>query len=313
MISIIIPFTKADKYVRECLDACLRLDYDNFEILLLPDSPVDLKSERARVIVTGPVKPSQKRNIGISSSGGDTCAFIDADAVPDRNWLKNASKYLDENEVGAVGGPNLLHENDNFWQKASDDVLSSFVGAGTFAYRYKRGKERNVKELPSCNLIVRKNLLDELGGFDTKLLTAEDAKLCFQIRSAGKKVIYSPDVVVYHHRRPLFLQHVRQTFGYGRDKGYILREFFSLDKSYYFLPSLFVIFLIVGFVFSFAPWFKSAYVRQFYTTSLLFYLFAVALGSLLKSPYRAVVIFFGIIATHISYGVGFLYGFTMRR
>lgn len=313
-ISIIIPFKEVNNYVEECIKRCLELDYNNFEILLLPDSPMEHDFPETRAITTGPVKPSSKRNTGISESDGEICAFIDSDAYPTKDWLKNSLKYLDDETVGIVGGPNLVPEEDSIWQKASDDVLSSGIGAGIFALRYILRKGQPVKELPSCNLIAKKALLNKVGGFDTSLLTAEDAKVCFQVRQLGKKVIYSPNVIVYHHRRALFRPHLKQMWIYGRDKAYVLKHgFFSLDKLYYFLPSLFVLFLIFGFLVSFNPWITIPYIKIVYLALLVIYIIIVTVTSLAKSLKRAILIFPGIILTHVFYGIGFLYGLTIWK
>ena len=153
-VSIIIPFRDLNDYMKECIERCLELDYKNFEMILLPDSPIKGNFRKARIIPTGSVKPSLKRNIGVSKSSGEICAFIDSDAYPEKNWIKNALKRF-RRDVGIVGGPNILPENDNIWQKASDDILSSSIGAGPFSLRYKSEHEKTVKELPSCNFLIK--------------------------------------------------------------------------------------------------------------------------------------------------------------
>jgi cellulose synthase/poly-beta-1,6-N-acetylglucosamine synthase-like glycosyltransferase len=44
---------------------------------------------------------------------GEICAFIDSDARPEKNWLKNALPYLSDPEVVAVGGPGLTPPEDS--------------------------------------------------------------------------------------------------------------------------------------------------------------------------------------------------------
>ena len=219
--------------------------------------------------------------------------------------MKNVLKYFKE-DVGAVGGPNLTPKEDNIWQKASGDVLSSPIGAGKFALRYVVRKGQAVKELPSCNLFVRKNLFK---GFDTSLLTAEDSKLCFSIRKMGKKVIYAPDVKVYHHRRELFRPHLKQVFIYGRDKAWLIKEDFSLDKLYYLAPFVFVLGLFFGGI-------VSAFVlpiKYLYLAFLGIYLLISLFSSLTQNLERSFLIFPGIILTHIFYGLGSLYGLLKKK
>jgi cellulose synthase/poly-beta-1,6-N-acetylglucosamine synthase-like glycosyltransferase len=106
-VSIIIPCKSVDDYTRECIEYCTQLDYDEFEIILLPDNSTEM-IEGVRIIATGPVSPGVKRNVGVENSNGDLCAFIDNDAYPRSDWLANAVKYLENPEVGGVGRPAKL-------------------------------------------------------------------------------------------------------------------------------------------------------------------------------------------------------------
>ena len=127
LVSIIIPCKDVDDYTRECIEYCRRLDYPNFEIILLPDYSTEA-IDGVKVIATGPVAPGVKRNIGVKNSNGEFCAFIDNDAYPRSDWLTNALKYFEDPEVGGVGGPGLTPEADGFMQKAGGYVLVLVYG-----------------------------------------------------------------------------------------------------------------------------------------------------------------------------------------
>jgi cellulose synthase/poly-beta-1,6-N-acetylglucosamine synthase-like glycosyltransferase len=312
MVSIVIPCKEVNGYVRQCLGHCLGLDYGNFDIILLPDSGIREGFPRTRVIPTGPVKPSVKRNLGIRRARGRFIALIDSDAYPRKDWLSRALENL-EGDAGIVGGPNLSPPGDCRMRKASNDILSSRIAAGSFSARYSGRARRDVEELPSCNIVFRRDIFMRVGGFDTSLLTAEDAKFCFQVRELGKRVVYSPDVVVYHHRRPLFRPHLRQMWVYGRDKARILGGFFSRKRLVYLAPSVFVLFLLLGFAVSFNPWTEIPLARTLYLGLIALYVLIVAAASIAKSPGRSYLIFPGIMLTHITYGLGFLYGLVRER
>lgn len=301
-VSIIIPFKNLDDYVRECVGKCLSLKGD-FEIILLPDVKIKEKFPGTRVFVNSG-KPSVKRNFGVSKAKGSVIAFIDSDAYPEKDWLKNALKYLKEYDV--VGGPNITPDGDTRLQKASGDILSSSVMVGKFSSRYKRRKEGFVKELPSCNLFIKKGLFEEVGGFDVSLLTAEDAKLCFMASNLGKKIYYAPDVAVFHHRRQLFVPHLKQMFVYGRDKAVLLRQGFK--GFYYFIPSLFVIYVFLGLVLSLLFGFSGLYL-----ISIALYLFIMLAASLSINWKRFHLIFVGGVLTHFAYGFGFLRGLRVNK
>jgi CDP-glycerol glycerophosphotransferase len=93
LISIIIPCKEIDSYAKECVEYCKQLNYESYEVVLLPDD-TSAEIEDVKVISTGPITPGAKRNIGISNSNGELCAFIDSDAYPRKDWLINAKKYF---------------------------------------------------------------------------------------------------------------------------------------------------------------------------------------------------------------------------
>ena len=89
---------------KQCIDASLSLDYPNHEVIVLPDLTGDESlTDKIRIIVTGPVLPSVKRNSGLKHSKHDLIAFVDSDAFPETTWLKNAVPHFLDESVGLVG------------------------------------------------------------------------------------------------------------------------------------------------------------------------------------------------------------------
>jgi cellulose synthase/poly-beta-1,6-N-acetylglucosamine synthase-like glycosyltransferase len=104
-VSIIIPLKEINQNLKECIDSCLKLDYPNFEIIILPDkNSEDFKtsSEKIRVIETGNITPPKKRDFALSKTDADILAFIDDDAYPVKDWLNNALVHFKDEEVAAV-------------------------------------------------------------------------------------------------------------------------------------------------------------------------------------------------------------------
>ena len=226
-ISIIIPCMEINEQTIKCIKECLNLDYEDFEILVLPDhTNKKSKDDRLKIIESGKVKPALKRNLGMEKAEGDLYAFIDDDAYPRKDWLKNAVKYFEDENIGIVGGPNLTPKEANFAEHVSGYVLSNFFIIGPPSIRYKISKNQYVKELPSCNYISRK-----LGiKYDESLLTAEDSKYCFDTSKKGYKIYYVSDVIVDHHRRDTLWKHLKQMYIYGRDIAGHTKKEFTLDK-----------------------------------------------------------------------------------
>jgi cellulose synthase/poly-beta-1,6-N-acetylglucosamine synthase-like glycosyltransferase len=308
-VSIIIPCKEVDVYTKQCIDYCRKLDYENFEVLLLPDDASE-KVEGVRVIPTGCVTPGRKRNIGIANAEGEFCAFIDSDAYPRNDWLRNAVKYFDDPMVAGVGGPGLTPEQDSFMQRASGHVLSSFM-VGGISSRYKAERVSESDDIHSCNFVARKTVLEEAGGWNEKYWPGEDTLMCLAIRKLGKKLIESSDVVVYHHRRSLFRSHLRQVSKFGEHRGLFVKKFPENSlKLTYFFPSLLVFSLLVGIVLSlFFSFF--AYVVLF---GVVVYLVSSLIAAALqvRNVKLLLSVWLGIIVTHIVYGSFFLSGLAKR-
>ncbi len=308
--SIIIPFRELDNYLLECLEWCSKQDYKKFEIILLPDYKViehtcEEMPQKIKIIPTGKMYPSGKRNIGIKNSQGIICGFIDSDAYPRQDWLKNSIKYFKNGDIAAVGGPNIPPKNDPFLNQITGEIVSNFFAMGATSKRFKYVKKNFLTHELSCsNLLVRKAILDKIGGFDEKYLTGEDSKLCYRIRKNGKKILYAKDVQVYHHQRPWLLRYLKQVWTWGLNKGNLISSMDSIPKIEYFIPSFFVIFSIVGFILSF-------YIKKLsilYTSIILLYLITSLMFSFKSKITYFPFIFIGIVATHITYGISFLIG-----
>ncbi len=306
-VSIIIPLKFPNDYLNECIEHCLNLDYRNYEILVLTDEPVVLEYPKTRVIPTGHVPPSEKRDIGARHAQGEVLAFIDDDAYPSEGWLAHAVKHFENGDVSGVGGPAVTPPDDNFMQKASGYVLSSFMGGGSYAYRYSPKKLIEVDDYPTCNLLVRKSTFYEVGGFDTCYWPGEDTKLCLDItKKKNKKIVYEPKALVYHHRRTLFKPHLKQIWSYAVHRGFFTKKFpeTSLRISY-FLPTLLVLWLGTGLIAAFF----SPLIRFLYIVSVLLYLLATMITGLkTKDFFMSVTVALGIITTHLVYGIGFVAG-----
>lgn len=310
-VSIIIPVKEVNDYIRQAMEHYAHLDYDNFEVLIFPDHVSDEEFTNTRIIPSGEVGPADKRDMALQYAEGEIFAFIDDDAYPRPDWLKNAVKYFERSDVGAVGGPAVTAPEDDIWQQASGKIYESFLCSGGYVYRYLPREEREADDLPSVNLIVRRDVFEKIGGYDSNYYPGEDTKLCLDIVESGMKIIYSPDVLVYHHRRRVFRQHLRQATNYAKHRGYFAKALPKTScKPAYFIPSLFVIGLIIGPILScFIPvlWY-------FYFAVIVLYLILL-ICSIRKAGSLGVWVltFFGIIATHIGYGVMFIRGLCSKE
>lgn len=246
---VVIPFVRLNSYVRETLAHCLRLEYSDVRIVLLPDRPIALPLEFQRdnvsVIVTGDCTISRKRNLAIAHfRDADYFAFIDSDAYPEKDWLRNGVDFIERNpDTWAVGGPNITPKDEPFLQRVVGNALMSFLVSGPLSFAKTRTRNRRYGRLHSCNLIIPRAAFVALGGFEETLFTGEDRNLCDRICAAGKAIWFRTDVVVYHHARSLWMPFFRQRLVYGYCSMAIIMQRMSIANSMLLLPLLWLFLL----------------------------------------------------------------------
>ncbi len=314
LVSVIIACPRASSVLKECLDALSKQTYTNFEVLVLPDEaePTLEGCPNCRVIPTGKVRPAEKRNKGLAAAKGEIVAFIDDDAYPDCHWLEYGVREFGDPTVGAVGGPGVTPPNDTFLAKLGGRVYDNWLVSGNYRYRYRAGGIcRDVDDYPSCNLFVRKRLLDVIKGYRTDFWPGEDTLLCKDILATGARIFYSPWVIVYHHRRALFAAHLRQLGRYAFHRGYFVKRYPSNSRHLsYFIPSLFVLYLIL-LVLSAA--FLPCAALSVASAPLALYAALVAVTTFSLNPLVWLLTFVGVVVTHLAYGVRFVQGLLARK
>ncbi|MDH5573155.1 MAG: glycosyltransferase, partial [Gammaproteobacteria bacterium] len=210
--TIIIPVKSINEYVRETVPYVQKLMNQQWELIILPNDiePDEWNDSRIRIIASGNVGPAKKRDMGAESANGNVLVFLDDDSYPEKNLLDVAAVHFIDSSVTAIGGPAITPPHDTYWQKVSGSVfLSRFSGGAPERY-IPIGRVKEVDDWPSVNLMVRKNDFLNIGGFNSPYWPGEDTKLCLDLIKTGKKILYVPDLIVWHHRRAGFAAHLKQ-------------------------------------------------------------------------------------------------------
>lgn len=306
IVSVIIAIKKINDYIRESISHILKQSYKNIEIIVVTDEESSEKFPKTRIFSSGSVHPGDKRDLGVKKARGEIIAFIDDDAYPDKDWIKNALKYLNDEKIGAVGGPGLTPENDSFEQKIGGLILDSWLASGNTIFRTRKDKERFVDDYPSFNFFMRKSLFDKIGGFSFPYWRGEDTKLCLDIIKGGYKIIYLPDVVVHHHRRAVFIPHLKQVWKCALYRGFFAKKYSQTSlRLAYLVPSIFILFLIFGGIFLIF----SGPVRIFYFFVLAVYFILLLVNGIKSGSLKAgILVVIGTFLTHLVYGVGVIKG-----
>lgn len=318
--SLIVACPGDSAVLRKLIQALMEQTYRNFEVIFLPDRLLVRPEANFtfRILATGGVRPAKKRNMGADAATGNILVFIDDDAYPGPDWLAMAAARFcappeDGTPIDAIGGPGLTPPEDPLPAQLSGIVFASPLVSGNFRYRYFiQGALRRVEDFPSCNLFVRKAAFDAIGGFREDFWPGEDTLLCADLQLQGYTLWYDPQIVVYHHRRPLFGPHLRQVGRYALHRGYFARRIgLNSRRISYLLPSLFLLGLLSGPV---AAWFLPVLLIP-YITVVGLYLMITLGDALLEAPKAKTILplWIALIATHLRYGFSFIVGVFSRR
>ncbi len=314
LVSIIILTRNFNDYLKQAILKSLEQNYQNFEILVFSEEPF-AEVFKNTVVVQNRARPALRRDLAAKQAKGEILAFLDDDAYPAKDWLKNAVPYFKNTRIAAVCGPGVTPDKDSIRQKASGWISASLLGGGPLGYRFLPKKKREVKDFPSMNFLVRKSSFEKVGGFNSDFWPGEDTKLCLDLtKKLGKKIIYDPKILVYHHRRPVFKAHLEQNCGYGLYRGYFVKILPETSKKpLYFMPLAFTFFVLSLPIFGlFAVNLRQLIFSIYFWVLGPYFLAGAITGAWVFLKEKNLKIGFwtmpGIFLTHICYGLCFLRG-----
>lgn len=325
--SFIIPVKAINDYIKESVAKINLIKCEDYEIIIYPDKADDEFATRDDVsrdfvvrkiwqISTGHVGPAEKRSLAMRDASGEILVFIDDDAYPREDFLSKLDDDFSNIEVLVVGGPAITPKTDSFWQKVSGAVFLSSLSGGNPERYAPVGKKRNVDDWPSVNFSIRKKTFIELGGFDSQFWPGEDTKLCLElIKKYPRSIIYDPEIIVFHHRRPGLLRHLKQVGGYGLHRGFFAKKYPETSRKLkYFIPCLFLLFVVIG---GLSSIFISV-ILDVYLIGWAIYLLALAKAvfDIKRHESNLLIVLnavYYIFLTHLFYGLLFIKGFMFTR
>lgn len=213
-ISVVICSLNGARTIRDSLEACTRLNYPDYEVIVVSDGSTDATPRIAReydvrLICTKNQGLSAARNVGLKEATGEIIAYIDDDAYPDSDWLGYLATAFECSRHVGVGGPNIPPPNDGFVAAC----VANAPGGPNHVLLY----DDTAEHIPGCNMAFRKEALKEVGGFDRRFRAAgDDVDLCWKLQARGWTIGFHPAAIDWHHRRNSVRTYWRQQIGYGK-------------------------------------------------------------------------------------------------
>ncbi len=202
-VSIIIVNYNGKELLQKCLDSLLKVNYDNFEIILVDNNSTDgtvefiTKNYPSLIIIKldsnkGFAEPN---NVAAKISKGKYLLFLNNDTVVTPNFISEMVKVMETDKKIAICQSLLLKPD------GSVDSSGDFIDHLGVVYNSKTEIDeiREVSSARGASMLVRSDIFEKLDGFDQKFfVTFEDVDLCWRSWILGYRVLIIPTSIVYH-------------------------------------------------------------------------------------------------------------------
>jgi GT2 family glycosyltransferase len=213
-VSVIVCSYNGGQTLASCLDSLGKLNYPEYEVILVDDGSTDDTSYIAaqfpwvRYIHQSNQGLSHARNTGAAAAKGEVFAYTDSDCMVDPDWLYYLIGTLVSGDYAGVGGPNITPPAKNW--------IQACVAAAPGGPSHVLLTDVVAEHIPGCNMAFYRWAFEGVGGFDTEYRKAgDDVDFCWRIQQAGWVIAFSPTAIVWHYRRFTLRAFFKQQDGYG--------------------------------------------------------------------------------------------------
>ena len=208
---MIVNWNRKD-LLRACLGSLEHQADVEFETIVVDNGSADGSADLAeREFGAVVIRNSENRgfcaanNQGIAAARGEFIALLNNDAEAEPGWLAALLRACTvAPDVGMAASKVLVWEDPSRIDKAAHLIFPDGQNRGRGSGAKDVGQfDREEEALwpDGCAAMYRKQMLDEIGGFDEDFFAyGDDAELGLRARIAGWRCIYTPRAVVRHHR-----------------------------------------------------------------------------------------------------------------
>jgi glycosyltransferase involved in cell wall biosynthesis len=221
-VSVLVCTHNGAATLAECLQGLGRLQYPDYEVIVVDDGSTDDSAAIARAYDVSLIRTENRglsaaRNTALEAAAGEVVAYIDDDGRPDPHWLDYLVLGLRSGAHAGVGGPNLPVPGDGL---VAEGVANAPGGPAHVLI-----SDTVAEHIPGCNMAFRRDRLIAIGGFDSQFRVAgDDVDVCWRLQARGWTLGFHSTAVVWHHRRGSVRGFLRQQRGYGRAEALLERK-----------------------------------------------------------------------------------------
>lgn len=179
----------------------LKAEFD-FEIVVVEATEEDDLAYQGVKYIKIPVEKSgfgRQRNIGVKSASGELILFVDDDVVLTPGWYSRMLSTA-ETEARCLGVMGAVFPLQPSLVGFCEGVMGH-PGGGFRLHHSSRGRIFPLSQVATVNTIIRKSVIEEVGGFDERLkYGSEDSDISIRItQKYGRDAFrYDPGALVYH-------------------------------------------------------------------------------------------------------------------
>ncbi|AFY74465.1 glycosyl transferase [Synechococcus sp. PCC 7502] len=200
LFSVVIPVFNRDSLIQKTIDSILNQSNDNYEIIIVDDGSTDNTIDilikygsRIKVFTQQNQGPGKARNLGIKNSQGEYIAFLDSDDI----WFPWTLKVY-EKVIRETNKPAFLAGNSIFFNNEKEIDYDQVSQLNFTAYKDFYASNKNANPFLTSSVTIRRDILEEVGGFTDQWINSEDNDLWLRLGIAkGFVYINSPAVLAY--------------------------------------------------------------------------------------------------------------------
>ena len=237
LVSVVILNYNGKKFVEKCLESVSKTNYPTFEVIFVDnasrDDSVKLVQKTFRrypwlLIIQNSKNEgfAEGNNIGVKYAQGKYLVFLNIDTEVDHNWLSELVRVMESDpRIGIAQSKLLLMYNHK-----RIDSTGGFLKLRGFS-RLRGHQEEDQAQYSEvddiffasgASMIVRKEVLDEVGLFDPKFfMYSEEVDLCWRVWIRGYRIVFVPTSVVFHAGQGVTKPELRSWLNFHRYKNRI--------------------------------------------------------------------------------------------
>lgn len=215
--AIVIPVLNDPEGISQTLRSVTNQSIEVHEIIVVDNGSSDNTRdvvqglsntyENITLLVEDEVQSSYAaRNRGIGYASSDILVFLDADETVGKDWLETAISRMDDQKVKYLGC--------NVELTLSEDTLVGRYNART-GFPVAQYLETE-KYAPTCALLVHREVFDDIGTFDSRLISGGDVEFGQRVAAADYEQGFAEEAIVTHPARTSFKSLAKKNFRVGQ-------------------------------------------------------------------------------------------------